>query len=107
MFRAKPIMDKEIEFRRAVDGECVMGEPTLLCKDLWGKGYGKIQVVPTVNVAYSVEQARKTKAVRGWVRDSVDMESEADNTTPVEWQGPPPMVKCAPNWGQPSWIPPI
>jgi alpha-1,3-mannosyltransferase len=108
VFRAKPIMDKEIEFRRSVDGECVMGEPTLFCKDLWRKGYGKIQVVPTVNVAYTVSEGRNAKEVRGRVGDTVDQKVEMDNDAVVSWQiTPPPMVKCAQFWGHPSWVSPI
>ena len=108
IFRAKPIMDKEIEFRRSADGECHMGEPTLFCKDLWRKGYGKIQVVPSVNVAYSVKEGRSAKAVRGWVADAVDENVEAVHDDLVQWQiTPPAMVKCAGSWGTPSWVPPL
>jgi alpha-1,3-mannosyltransferase len=101
VFRAKPIMDQEIAFRRSVEGECVMGEPTLFGKDLWRKGYGKIQVVPTVNVAYSVLQGRMAKRAWGWAGDT-------NNTALVDWKmTPPPMVKCAGDWGSPSWVPPL
>ena len=108
IFRAKPVMDKEIEFRRSADGECGMGEPTLFCKDLWRKGYGKIQVVPSVNVAYTVKEARSAKEVRGRVANSVDQTVEAVHDDLVQWQlTPPPMVKCAMSWGHPSWVPPL
>jgi alpha-1,3-mannosyltransferase len=94
-------MDQEIAFRRSVEGECVMGEPTLFGKDLWRKGYGKIQVVPTVNVAYSVLQGRMAKRAWGWAGDT-------NNTALVDWKmTPPPMVKCAGDWGSPSWVPPL
>ena len=108
VFRAKPIMDQEIKFRRSADGECHMGEPTLFCKDLWRKGYGKIQVVPSVNVAYTVKEARNAKAVRGSVADSVDQTVEAVHDDLVQWQiTPPSMVKCAGSWSRPSWVPPL
>jgi len=100
VFRAQPIMDHAIAFRRSAEGECVMGEPTLFCKDLWRLGTGKIQVVPTVNFAYTVEEARKTKKVRGRV--------ERGNDVLIDWQlMPPAMVKCARDWFEPSWIPPL
>jgi len=105
VFRAKPIMDKEIEFRRSVEGECVMGEPTLFCKDLWRKGYGKIQVVPSVNVAYTVKEGTSAKAVRGRVADSVDQTVEAVHDDLIQWKiTPPSMIKCVPFWTAPSWV---
>jgi alpha-1,3-mannosyltransferase len=108
VFRAKPIIDREVEFRRSIDGECVMGEPTLFCKDFWRRGYGKIQVVPTVNVAYTVNEGRNAKKVRGRVGDTVNQEVEANNDPLVQWQiTPPPMVKCAMFWSHPSWVSPL
>jgi len=51
-------MDGEVKFRtvhrgRGNDGrnnECYMGEPTLFCKDMWHKGFGRIAVVPTFRI---------------------------------------------------------
>jgi alpha-1,3-mannosyltransferase len=101
VFRAKFIVEDHMAFRRSAPGECVMGEPTLFCKDLWRRGLGKIQVVPTVNVAYDVRQGRMTKEARG----SVDQEQE---DVLIEWQiAPPPMVKCAQSWGHPTWVSPV
>ena len=100
VFRGKPIMDHAIAFRRSAEGECVMGEPTLFCKDLWRMGTGKIQVVPTVNFAYTVGEGRQTKERRGRV--------EQGNNVLIDWQlTPPAMVKCARDWFAPSWIPPL
>ena len=100
VFRAQPVMDGAITFRRSADGECVMGEPTLFCKDLWRMGTGKIQVVPTVNFAYTVREGRQAKAVRGRV--------EQGNDVLIDWQlAPPAMLKCARDWFAPTWIPPL
>lgn len=108
VFHAKPVLDGEVHFRHSVEGECFMGEPTLFCKDFWRKGYGKIQVVPTVNVAYTVKEGRQAKAARGRVGDSVNQESEAVHDALVHWQiTPPAMVKCAHSWSEPSWVPPL
>ena len=38
-----------------------MGEPTLFCKDMWHEEYGKIAVIPSVNVGYNDEESRKVK----------------------------------------------
>jgi hypothetical protein len=51
-------MDGDVKFRtvhrgRGNDGrnnECYMGEPTLFCKDMWHKEFGRIAVVPTFRI---------------------------------------------------------
>lgn len=35
------------------------------CNDMWFHGYGKIAVVPTVNLEYSVDRGRKIKEDKG------------------------------------------
>jgi len=107
VFRAKPIMET-IRFRKSEEGECYMGEPTLFCKDLWRHGYTKIQVVPSVNVGYNPQESKKIQDKYGKVRDRVG-QSQADAPDEmIKWQpGPPPMVKCAPSWDRPSWVPPL
>jgi alpha-1,3-mannosyltransferase len=91
-----------------------MGEPTLFCKDLWRKGYRKIQVVPSVNVAYTVQEARRAKAVRGRVADSVDQVVEAHHDALIQRQKTPPLaikcfavVKSTVLWSVPSWVSPL
>ena len=106
VFTAEPLIKNGLRFRRSAEGECFMGEPTLLCKDFWRLGYNKIATVPSVNVAYGNEESGLTKSIRGYVHDHV----EEPNDTPEEvaWQeDPPPMVKCTPDWTSPSWVPPV
>ena len=102
---AKPIMERRIRFRRNVEGECYMGEPTLFAKDLWRLGLGRIQVVPTVNVGYDdgTEEARDQ---HGRVEDSLNMTSGDLQTEFVQWQdSPPSLVKCMEQFHQPYWVP--
>jgi alpha-1,3-mannosyltransferase len=108
VFSAEPIL-KGILFRGATELECTMGEPTLFCKDLWRNGYGKIQVVPTVNVAYEVDQGERAKTLYGRVGDYVDQTSMEDDTVPVHWQlQPPGMIKCvSQKWRDWSWGPSV
>lgn len=61
-------MEQKIRFRTvkrgkgdSEDQEYYMGEPTLFCKDMWHKGYGRIAVVPSVNVGYDNEESTKAK----------------------------------------------
>jgi alpha-1,3-mannosyltransferase len=42
-----------------------MGEPTLFCKDMWHEGFGRIAVVPSVNVGYDDEESMKGKQMHG------------------------------------------
>ncbi|KAJ5825692.1 hypothetical protein N7474_002830 [Penicillium riverlandense] len=105
---AAPFVAETVKFRASREGECYMGEPTLLAKDLFRHGLGKIMAVPSVNVAYNDDEALGTKAKHGYVADHVNMSrSLMANEEFVEWQlAPPPMVKCLPNFNQPSWVPP-
>ncbi|KAK7970075.1 hypothetical protein PG988_009148 [Apiospora saccharicola] len=56
--------DGKVAFRFNREGECYAGEPTLFCKDLWWAGYGRIAVIPSVNIEYSDEASAKLKAER-------------------------------------------
>ena len=102
---AQPILDRRIKFRRNVEGECYMGEPTLFAKDLWRLGLGRIQVVPSVNVGYEngTEEARD---LRGRVEDRLNMTSAELQTELVEWQDSERgVVKCMEQFHEPYWVP--
>jgi alpha-1,3-mannosyltransferase len=94
-FTAKPLMDKKIKFRAHREGECFQGEPKLFAKDMWFHGYGKIAVVPSVNVEYSDEAAEKIKALKGYA--SMHVGNEGDDVK-IGWEtAPPEKVKCMPD----------
>ncbi|KAH8812979.1 alpha-1,3-mannosyltransferase CMT1 [Xylogone sp. PMI_703] len=102
-FTAKPILDHTIKFRSHFEKECYQGEPKLFCKDMWRHGYGKIAVVPTVNLEYSDDAARKIKALKGYVSDIVRNEEDNDEMR-IEWEdNPPPNVKCMPSYKSQTW----
>ncbi|KAL9011646.1 MAG: hypothetical protein Q9173_003524 [Seirophora scorigena] len=127
---ATPFLERGLRFRRSRPGECYMGEPTLLCKDLWREGFGKVLVVPSVWVAYSREASIKVKQEEGFVEENIegggrrrrrdDMGAEdeegGDNDNNdgeglqelVEWEDePPPRIKCPiPSYADPQWVPP-
>jgi alpha-1,3-mannosyltransferase len=101
VFTAKPLMEKKIQFRAHKEGECFQGEPKLFAKDMWFHGYGKIAVVPSVNVEYSDDAAKKIKALKGYTSKHVTDEGEDVN---IEWETQPPeKVKCMPGYAQQSW----
>ncbi|KAI8933748.1 hypothetical protein NX059_009462 [Plenodomus lindquistii] len=101
-FTAKPLLDGSIRFRARREGECFQGEPKLFAKDLWANGYGKIAVVPSVNVEYSDEAAKKIKANKGYVSKHVTNE---EDDVKIEWETKPPeKVKCMPDYNHQSFV---
>ncbi|KAJ0116156.1 hypothetical protein J7T55_005102 [Diaporthe amygdali] len=103
-FSADPILNGDVVFRSNNPGECFQGEPELFCKDLWYKGWGKIAVVPTVNLEYSDEQGKALKALKGYTSKWAG--PEQDERSKIEWQrDPPQQVKCMEIMEQPVWKP--
>lgn len=91
-FTAKPLMKKEIKFREHYKNECFQGEPKLFCKDMWHHGYGKIAVIPSVNVEYSDDAAKRIKALKGYT--SALVQNEGDDVQIQFDPSPPAEVKC-------------
>ncbi|KAI4247845.1 MAG: hypothetical protein LQ352_006081 [Teloschistes flavicans] len=88
---ARPFLASGVRFRVAHPGECPQGEPKSLCKDFWLNGHGKIAVVPSVNLEYSDDGARRVKEAKGYVSDWL----QKGEDRPIEWKGMPPKnVKC-------------
>lgn len=95
-FTAQAIFDK-IQFRKPVGTECVQGEPQLFCKDLWLNGFGRIAVIPTVNLEYSVEKGKLIKDAKGFTSANVASSNESEYK--IVWQqDPPEKVKCMPQY---------
>ncbi|KAK5025302.1 hypothetical protein LTS07_008153 [Exophiala sideris] len=112
---AQPFMEGKIDFRSAREGECYFGEPTLLAKDLWKLGNGRIAIIPKVNLGYSVEVSAKAKKLHGWVSKPAGKKGK-DKSDPTEshgikWQEKPPAsIHCAsigtdPTWEKGYWVP--
>lgn len=103
-FTAEPILYGDVLFRSNNPGECYQGEPELFCKDLWYKGWGKIAVVPSVNLEYSDDQGKALKALKGHTSKWVG--PEQDKKSKIEWQqDPPQQVKCMEVMEKPEWRP--
>ncbi|CAO1601096.1 hypothetical protein XANCAGTX0491_004760 [Xanthoria calcicola] len=106
---AKAFTEKEIRFRRNREGECYMGEPTLLAKDLWKEGLGRILVVPSVWVAYSHRASVRVKLEKGYVEANLQGGGMGKGMQEmVEWdEKPPSLIKCPmPSYSDPRWVPP-
>lgn len=103
-FAARPVVEGKVSFRasRRDKGECHHGEPQLFCKDLWFQGHGKIMVVPTVNLEYSVKGATIVKNAKGYVSQLLE---KGETDAKIEWRPPPENVKCMPTFDQQSWRP--
>ncbi|KAK1843286.1 alpha-mannosyltransferase cmt1 [Colletotrichum chrysophilum] len=101
----EPFLAKKLDFRRSYPGECHTGEPTLLCKDLWNLGHGKIAVVPSVSLAYNIQDGRLIKEERGFANSWVAIEHMGESVN-IPWQDQPPeMVKCMPTFRNQFWRP--
>ena len=95
---------QKVQFRHSKKKECYQGEPKLFCKDMWHQGFGRIAVVPTVNIEYSDEAATKIKALKGHVSDWAGKPDSMDER--IEWaMNPPEKVKCMRNYGDQVWVP--
>ncbi|OAG37570.1 hypothetical protein AYO21_08178 [Fonsecaea monophora] len=107
VFKAEPLLSHSIKFRAAYKDECYTGEPTLFCKDLWTLGYGRIAIIPSVNVGYNDEQSRNTKSKHGYASANIQQaEHDMGLSTEIEWKtSPPQLVKCQPDWTHSSWAP--
>lgn len=103
---SKPFTRDGIRFRASVKGECYMGEPMTLAKDLWRSEQGRVLLVPSVNVAYSDREATFVKGRRGYVHDHVEVDvfEDGKRTEKVIWRSKPPgQVKCQEEWGPDRW----
>lgn len=105
---SQPFLERKIAFRASREGECYMGEPTTLAKDLWGQGIARIAAIPSVNVGYSNEEGAKIKLRRGKVEDHVDTSRPPSEpqTELLEWQVEPPgHLKCVGMlWNDAHWV---
>ena len=104
-FRAQPVLEG-LRFRASNEdaGECFQGEPQLFCKDLWFRGFGRIAVVPSVNLAYSDEEGKRTKDLKGYTSQLVKGKTAGDDR--IQWiTEPPEKVLCAPGFDRQSWVP--
>ena len=105
VFTATPFLEGAIRFRRSDERhECPQGEPKTWCADLWRLGYGRIAVVPVVNVEYADEAAMRIKDVKGYVSNWMGGVGEIDQL--IRWEAEPPArVKCMPTYGNQTWLP--
>lgn len=103
-FTAKPFLESKIRFRSSHEHECPDGEPKTWCTDLWNLGYGKIAVIPIVNLEYSDEAATRIKEAKGYVSNWMGGAGEVDAR--IEWESTPPrLVKCMPTYNNQTWVP--
>ncbi|CAF9939576.1 MAG: hypothetical protein ALECFALPRED_008176 [Alectoria fallacina] len=103
VFTAKPFLESKIRFRSAHEHECPQGEPKTWCIEMWHLGYGKIAVVPIVNIEYSDEAATKIKEAKGYVSNWMGAGGESDAR--IEWESTPPQaVKCMPSYQNQTWV---
>ncbi|PQE22140.1 alpha-13-mannosyltransferase CMT1 protein [Rutstroemia sp. NJR-2017a BBW] len=99
----EPFMTGSIAFRAPKEEECFQGEPSLLAKDMWNLGHGKIAVIPSVNVEYSNERTTKIKGEKGFTSEWVEKERDTESTRIVWQEEPPAKVRCMRSWTAQTW----
>ncbi|OCK81929.1 glycosyltransferase family 69 protein [Lepidopterella palustris CBS 459.81] len=103
-FTAKPFFEHKLKFRSSFEQECYQGEPQLFCKEMWYHGYGKIAVVPTVNVEYNDAAGKKIKDLKGYVSKLVESEQQDDESLHIKWEpNPPENIKCMASYANQTW----
>ncbi|EXJ94864.1 hypothetical protein A1O1_03262 [Capronia coronata CBS 617.96] len=103
-FIAEPFLEGKITFRSNNEGECYLGEPVHLAKDLWKAGHGRIAILPSVNVGYSVNASAKAKEMHGTVSAWAEKGDPPDSH--ITWQDDPPgQIKCMVFRDHQSWEP--
>ncbi|KAH8878591.1 family 69 glycosyltransferase [Thozetella sp. PMI_491] len=102
VFTAEPLVTQQIAFRAARDdlGECLGSETEIFCRDMWVNGYGKIAVIPSVNVGYTNYNSKRIKRERGYTAHPGRSAQPEDR---IYWKPPPAKVKCMPTLGKQSW----
>lgn len=101
VFSSRPMTENGVRFREQYKNECFQGEPNLFCKDYWLNGYGKIAVVPTVNVEYSDRRAKRLDKSDIPTRRPAKGMDEL-----VVWEETPPaLVRCMPSFKSQTWRP--
>ncbi|KAL7422698.1 hypothetical protein Q5752_001989 [Cryptotrichosporon argae] len=111
-----------VRFRRGDEsrGECAASECTLLASDFWKVGWGRVQVVPSVQLAYDRDTAVKSDRMlrqQQWDLGWIDGVPPAELDTTVRWSPTPPeKVRCHPwpdqnglaanVWATTQWVPP-
>lgn len=104
-FTAEPFLESKIRFRTSHEHECPQGEPKTWCTEMWYFGHGRIAVIPSVNLEYSDEAAKKIKTAKGYVSRWVGS-ADAEGEERIKWETTPPStVKCMPSYQNQTWLP--
>lgn len=65
--------------------------------------------MPSVNLEYTDERGAWVMADKGfvyqWAAEEEDEEMEGAPSLKIDWQGPPDMAKCMPDFVQQTWMP--
>ncbi|KAJ1966009.1 hypothetical protein GGI12_000383 [Dipsacomyces acuminosporus] len=80
-------------FRRSAPGECSASECSLLCNDLWRRGYRRAVVVPRVKVSYDIKTRDQLRAPYNFPRDAEFNDKKHDH---VVFRPGPKHVYCHP-----------
>ncbi|KAJ2827506.1 hypothetical protein GGI24_002626, partial [Coemansia furcata] len=85
--------DDGLRFRRSAEGECSASECSLLCNDMWKKGFKRAIVVPRVKVSYDIKTRNKLREPVSFPADLPYNRPEAEK---VSFRSGPNRIECFP-----------
>ncbi|KAH8649017.1 glycosyltransferase family 69 protein [Xylariales sp. PMI_506] len=95
---------KIVSFRSPREEECLESETTVFCKELWWAGYGRIAVIPSVNLDYSDAPVSRVKQQKLFTSQWTQKEDVSQMR--IHWvKDPPSQVKCMPKLEGQFWRP--
>ncbi|KAJ1990073.1 hypothetical protein GGI25_004043 [Coemansia spiralis] len=93
-----------IRFRRSAEGECSASECSLLCNDMWTKGYQRAVVVPRVKLSYEIDARDQLRIPLHKPRDLPFSRAQKPGQT-VAFRPGPVSVYCHPLNSADSHVP--
>ncbi|PRP79024.1 hypothetical protein PROFUN_13185 [Planoprotostelium fungivorum] len=90
IFDAAPFRESKVTFRDAdpKKGECRESEASRICKDFWIIGKGKVQMLPSISIAYKQKDYHERREINGPEKPIVDSEK-------IDWKlEKPKRVQC-------------
>ncbi|KAJ1939341.1 hypothetical protein EC988_007337, partial [Linderina pennispora] len=87
------VFDEGIRFRRSNAAECSASECSLLCNDMWAKGYNRAVVVPRIKVAYATDARDELRLPYNFPRDA---KLGGWSSMKVDYEAGPKEVYCHP-----------
>ncbi|KAJ2094304.1 hypothetical protein GGI09_005479 [Coemansia sp. S100] len=85
--------DDGVRFRRGVEGECSASECSLICNDMWRKGFNRLVTVPRVKLSYDL---RVRNLLRRPASFPADLPYNSPEVEKITFRPGPEKILCQP-----------